>query len=361
MKRRAYLSTAGGLAIGGLAGCLGGPDPTQGSTSTPGSLEGTLRLATYSSFVDAPSSSPGPWLKRTFEDRHPDVTIEWETPENGINNYILRRQNDAGIDADCYLGLKVPEQVRIARELDDPLFEPVDAGRLPNAEHVGEQYTMTADSRVRPVFTGYQSFVYNGYEVSEPETLDALTQPEYEGELTVQNPQTDNTGLYFLLWTIKVKGEDGYLDYWQRLVDNGVRILETWSDVYGVFLDEEASIIPSFSTDRVFATRSDQDLEKHRVAFPGGHGYVNLSGMGRFADSDQPQLTSAFMDFMLSPEAQAKLAELNVVFPVTENATPPEVFQEHAKVPSDPLMYTAEELRGNLQPWTEDWARQIAG
>lgn len=372
MNRRRFLTTTGAVAGTALAGCSSTNengqatetttegDGTTEMTSTTQSLKGTLTVGTYKSFVDAPSSSPGPWIKQAFEEQHPNVTLEWETPENALNDYILRRDNEAPIEADVYMGLKVPELVRVDRELSQPLFEPVDTGRLSNFEHVGAEYSITANNRILPVFTGFQSFVYNGYEVTEPETLDALTGSEYTGELTVQNAQTDNTGLYFLLWTIKKKGPDGYLEYWQQLLDNDVRILDTWSNVYSAFMSGETDLITSFSTDQVFAKRSDQDLEKHQVAFPDGHGYSNLSGMGKFATSDQPELASAFMDFMLSPPAQGKLAELNVSFPVTDHATLPDVFEEYAKKPPDPLLFTYDELEGNLETWKEDWARLVS-
>lgn len=363
MDRRRFLEAAGSLGSLGLAGCtasrVGAPQSTV--TTTRESLEGTLTVATYGSFVDAPSSSPGPWIKTAFERRHPDVTLEWATPENGINHYIQRRQRGVDLGADAYIGLKVPELVRIDRELDDPLFEAVDTGRLANFDHVEEGYALDPDNRVLPVFTGYMSFVYNDYEVDAPGTLDALTRPEYEGKLTVQNAQTDNTGLYFLLWTVKVKGEDGYLDYWRALLDNDLTVLKSWGEVYESFTSGKAAIVTSYSTDQVYAQRYDQDLKKHQVAFPGGHGYTNLSGMGKFATSERPALARAFLDFMLGPEAQGKLAELNVSFPVTDHATVPEVFQKYAKKPPEPLLFTYDELTGEVGTWRDDWARVVAG
>lgn len=377
MDRRRFLAAAGGVAGVSLAGCLSddgtGTDTdagtaTEGTSGTGGtagspttrSLEGTLTVATYDSFVDAPSSSPGPWVKEAFEEEHPDVTLKWATPENGINHYIERRNQGAGIDADVYVGLKVPELVRVDRELSNRLFEPVDTGDLANFGHVGSEFSLGPGDRVLPVFTGYQSFVYNGYEVDEPETLDALAEPAYRGKLTVQNARTDNTGLYFLLWTVKVKGEDGYLDYWRELTDNDVTILDSWGETYTAYTSGEADVVTSFSNDQVYAKRSDQDLEKHRVAFPGGHGYTNLSGMGTFATSDQSDLATAFMDFMLGPSAQGKLAELNVSFPVTDHATVPDVFEEYAQEPSDPLLYTYNDLKGSLETWQDEWARTVA-
>lgn len=381
MNRRRFLTATGAVCGLPLAGCTGTSeqdaeteaqaetetdreteteaDATTETTSSD-SLEGTLTVATYDSFVDAPSSSPGPWIKEAFENRHPEVTLEWTTPEGGINHYIQRRNQNASFDADAYVGLKIPELVRVDQETDDELFERANVDALSNWSDLKSDTTFDADNRVLPVFSGYCSLVYNGYEVDGPETLEALTESAYEDKLLVQNPTSDNTGLYFLLWTVKVFGEDGYLDFWRDLLDNGVNVLDTWGEVYQAFGEGEASIITSFSNDQVFAKRSGADLKKHQVALPSGHGYSNLSGMGKFAPSDRTELTEAFFDFMLSPEAQGKLAELNVSFPVTETASVPSVFEEYAKEPAEPLMYTYDELVGNLDTWRDDWARTIA-
>lgn len=379
MNRRRFLTAAGAACGVTVAGCTGttdqgteteSPSETESRTETTTStvtgtasdesLQGTLTVATYDSFVDAPSSSPGPWIKEEFERRYPGVTLEWATPEGGINHYIQRRNGGASFDADAYTGLKVPELVRVDQNVDDPLFEPPNVDALSNWTHVESGTTFDEDNRVLPVFSGYCSLVYDGYEVDEPETLEALTGAQYEDRLFVQNPTSDNTGLYFLLWTVKTFGEDGYLDFWRELLDNGTNVLDTWGEVYQAFGDGEASIITSFSNDRVFAEQSGADLKEHRIALPNGHGYTNLSGMGKFAPSDRTDLTEAFFDFMLGPDAQGKLAELNVSYPVTENASVPSVFEEHAKKPSEPLMYTYDELVGNLDTWRDDWARMVA-
>lgn len=357
MNRRTYLTTAAGAA---LAGCVSSttPSSTNTTTKTDGPPSGTLTVATYGSFVDAPSSSPGPWLKKEFERRYPEATLQWATPEGGINHYIQRFNADASFEADAYVGLKVPELVRVDEKTDDELFVPPDLDALSNWEDVTSTQ-FDEENRLLPVFTGYCSFVYDGTDTVKPTTLDSLTTDTYEGRVMLQNPTTDNTGLYFLLWTIKEFGADGYLEYWRDLLENNVQILDTWGSVYQAFTEGEADVITSYSNDRVYAKRADQNLEKHRVALPGGHGYANLSGMGMFAPSEQDRLTEAFLDFMLSPEAQGKLAELNVSFPVTDHAKVPPVFEEYAKAPSEPLIFTYDELKGNLNEWRESWTREV--
>ncbi len=58
MNRRRFLSTTGTGATALLAGCISSVDDE--STDT-------LVVGTYSSFIDAPSTSPGAWVKEQFE------------------------------------------------------------------------------------------------------------------------------------------------------------------------------------------------------------------------------------------------------------------------------------------------------
>ncbi|WP_115862546.1 thiamine ABC transporter substrate-binding protein [Halorussus litoreus] len=390
MERRTFLKHGTAATLVGLAGCTGGDEQgtttgsdtttadettTEGSettteatdetttdeTTTEQDLSGTLTVATYSSFVDAPSSSPGPWLKEAFEERHPDVTVEWATPDNEMNYYLQRAQQGVDIEADMFVGVNVDHLIRIDDELGDrQLFEP-GASPLDNYGHVKEDLKFDPQQRAIPYDTGYISLVYDGNEADDPETFDALTTDEYAGDLIVQNARTAATGRAFLLWTIHNQGEENYLDYWEQLVDNDVTILGSWDDAYTAWENGEAPMVVSYSTDQVYANRYDQDLSKHQVGFLDGEGYANPEGMAKFADSDNDDLVAAFMDFVLSAEAQGEIAVRNVQFPATDWADLPAEFEEYAQVPDQPVTFTYEELKGNVDEWVDQWARQIVG
>jgi thiamine transport system substrate-binding protein len=386
MERRTFLKHGTAAAVVGLAGCIGGggqdatttgettteatttaeetvetTDETT-ETTTEASLSGTLNVATYSSFVDAPSSSPGQWLKETFEERHPDVTVKYRTPENELNYYIQRAAQGESIDADVYVGLNVDHLIRIDEKLgEDGLFAPM-ADALSNYGHVKDGLKFDPQQRAIPYDTGYISLVYDGTTVEQPPTtFQDLLKGRYEGDLIVQNAKTSATGRAFLLWTVNTVGEDQYLDYWQKLADNDVKILGSWDDAYTAWENGEAPMVVSYSTDQVYANRYDQNLEKHQVGFLNDQGYANPEGMAKFADTDNPAAAEAFMDFVLSKEAQGEIAVRNVQFPATDWAALPAEFEKYAKVPDEPVTFTYEELQGNLDEWVDSWARQIAG
>jgi thiamine transport system substrate-binding protein len=366
MKRRDYLRTAGaGGAAALLGGCLGGGG-SDGSTAAPtdgggsddsgtasGAAAGTtvggtapaeLVVATYSAFVDAPSSSPGPWLKEAFESEF-DATLTWETPENGLNYFIERQLGGAGVDADVYVGLDTNMLIRLDEKLSEPLFAPVGEGALSRREEVKSSLEFDPKGRAVPYDTGYICLVWNEAETTAPETFDGLLDADHAGEL---------------LHTVAAKGEEGYLDYWRALKDNDVRVLGTWEDAYNAYSNGEAPMVVSYSTDQVFANEYGEPMEEHQIRFLDDQGYANPEGMARFAASDQSGLVDEFMDFVLTPEVQAEIAVRNVQFPATTTAELPAEFAEFAHEPPEAVTFTYDELKGSLSEWTDAWARAFA-
>jgi len=372
MRRRTFIAAAGTVAV---AGCTvsESDDESNGNKSNGGEsiappaeraemdFSGeTLTVGTYSSFVDAPSDSPGEWITSEFEERY-GVTFEWATPPNDLNHYVERHNQGADIEADAYLGVRPQNLVRADRQLDGDLFAESDTDLLEHGSDIGDEFFFDPQNRAIPTFLSHCAIVYDGRNVPEPETFDDLTKDVYEGKIAIPNPAQTTTGLLFLLWSIDEFGPDGYLDYWEELTANEVRILGSWDDVYTQFQEGEMPVVVSFSNDRVFAKRFGNSLEKHRVALLNGDGYANLAGVARFADGANPELAYEFMDFVLEPEVQSVIAERNVTGPVNETAEPPEVFREYAKDPDESVFFGYDELEGNLEGWITDWSRQIAG
>jgi thiamine transport system substrate-binding protein len=383
MKRRTFLTRTGAsiAALTGLAGCSGSGDTTTadagttadgtdtttadaGTTATgtattaaSGTPSGTLTVATYSSFTG--EGTAGTWLKSAFEEEYPDVTVEFEIPSNGLNEYIQRAQQGVDIEADLYVGLNTGELVRADQTLDTDLFAE-SADSLDGVADVKDGLTIDPKGRAVPYDTGYISLVYDEDEVDNPGTFDALLEPEYEGDLIAQNAQQSDPGRAFLLWTIKNKGADGYLDYWSKLVDNDVTVLKDWEPAYNAYMSGEAPMVVSYSTDQVYYHGEGVDMAKHQVGFLNDQGYANPEAMAQFADADNTGLGRRFMEFALTPDAQAEIATRNVQFPAVEGVDPGESFSKYAYEPPEPVTFTYDELAGNVDEWVDEWAREVA-
>ena len=330
---------------------------TSGTTTGSASPSDTLTVATYSSFTG--EGTAGNWLKSAFEDQYPKTTVEFVTPENGVNQYIQRAKQGAPIDADVYVGLNTSDLVRVSQALDETLF-PTIADSLDRADMVKDELRVDPDGRAIPYDTGYISLVYNEDEVDEPRTFESLLESRYEGDLIAQNAQQSDPGQAFLLWSIITQGEDGYLDYWEELLDNGVDVLADWEPAYQAYMDGEAPMVVSYSTDQVFYHGPDVNMAKHQIGFLNDQGYANPETMALFADSENADLGRQFMNFVLTERAQAKIAVKNVQFPAVEGVTPGESFAKYAKEPPEPVTFSYDELAGSVGTWVSEWARLVA-
>ena len=384
--RRRFLTAAGAAGTAALAGCSasrvgdeGDEGTDDGGSGDGGSGDGeTLTVATYTNFVDAPSVSPGPWLKEEFERRF-DAELNWETPENGVNYYLERAASDAPIEADLYVGLTTEDLVRVDEELDGDLF--AERGSVEGFERVRDGLLFDPFDRAVPFDTGYISLVYDGTATEAPETFEGLLDDEHAGALIAQNPGGSATGRAFLLHTVNrfgdggvasdgdgeaIEGEDGdpdydYLDYWADLQENDVRVLGNWDDAYAAWSEGEAPMVVSYSTDQVFADMEGANLDEHQIRFLNDQAYANPEGMALFADADEPELARGFMSFMLEPEVQGEIAQRNVAFPATDDAELPSDYAELAQEPADPVTFSYDQLQGAVGAWVEAWERQFAG
>ncbi|RAW45256.1 thiamine ABC transporter substrate-binding protein [Halorubrum sp. 48-1-W] len=394
--RRRFLALGSAAGVAGLAGCSaertgdgdgddgggddGGGDDGGGDDGGGDNGEGddgesetpTLTVATYGAFIDAPSVSPGEWLKEEFESRV-DAELEWATPDNEVNYYVERAASGASIDADLYVGLTAEDLVRVDEEVDDDLFVP--AGDVEGSDAVRDGLRFDPFERAVPFDTGYVSLVYDGTETEAPETFEGLLEEEHRGDLIAQDPGSSSTGRAFMLHTVarfgdgadgSVEGGDGdadydYLDYWADLQDNDVRVLGSWDDAYTSWSEGEAPIVVSYSTDQVFADMEGEDLEEHQIRFLNDQAYATPEGMAVFADADEPELAREFMSFMLEPDVQGEIAQRNVAFPATDTAELPDDYAELAQEPAEPVTFTYDQLQGSLDGWTSEWERQFAG
>lgn len=372
MKRRQFIrrASAGVAGVTMLTGCTGtdGGDAGNASGDTADSTDttamtgsatpsGTLRVATYSSFTG--EDTAGNWLKSAFESKFPSATVEFTTPENGVNQYVQRAKQGAPIDADVYVGLNTSELVRVRQNLDSALFQTV-AERLDRTDRVKNPLKIDPQGRAIPYDTGYITLVYNANEVQNPGMFDALLESRYAGDLITQNAQQSDPGRAFLLWSIIAKGENGYLDYWEQLVNNGVTVLSDWEPAYQAYTNGEAPMVVSYSTDQVYYHGPDVDMAKHQIGFLNNQGYANPETMALFADANNPALGRRFMDFVLTKKAQAEIAVRNVQFPAVNGVTPSKEFAKYAKEPPEAVTFSYDELAGSVGTWVEEWSRLVA-
>jgi thiamine transport system substrate-binding protein len=379
-SRRKFVATVGSAAALGLAGCVETTDTSEdttttatettteaGTTTTTGGTTASesgeppqLRMGTSEAYVGAVSTSAGGWVEETFESEH-KVEFDWVVRDNELNDFIRRKQQGVDLGADGYVGVTPTALVRADRELDESLFAGFDTGGVDNTDDVVDAYWFDPQRRVLPTGASYVCIVYDENEVPEPETLEDLTTEEFSDGLLLPNPQNTVTGLSFLLWTVHEFGEDGYLDYWDRLVDNGLQTTGSWNAAYSAYSGEEAPMVMSYSTDQVYASQAeDTDMSRHQIGFPNDQGYAYVSGTAKFDGTERGGLVDDFASFMLDADTQRNVAEKNVGIPTVSDASLPEELQQYVHVPEEKLQYGYDTLRENADDWRKAVAQRIA-
>lgn len=329
--------------------------------SAPGAAPAvTLVVASHDSFNVSES------VVARFEQEH-NVQLQFLAlgdAGEAVNRLILSR--DAPL-ADVFFGV---DNTFLSRALNADIFEPYPSSQL---EHIPDELELDPQHRLLPVDVGYinlnaDSVWFEDNGIPLPQTLEDLTRPEYRGLLVASNPATSSPGLAFLLATVSYFGEDGYLDFWQALRENGVLITDGWSEAYfehftvGSGGSGNRPLVVSYSTsppaDVVYATDGRTEPASVNINPPGGV-FRQIEFVGILRGTQHPELARAWVDFMLSPTFQEDMPLQMFVYPARPDAQLPELFKQYAEIPTEPAELDAAAIEANRERWIEAWTNMV--
>ncbi|GIV62980.1 MAG: hypothetical protein KatS3mg045_0319 [Bellilinea sp.] len=183
-----------------------------------------LRVLTHDSFAASEE------VIRAFEQENNAKLTFLPSGDTGsaLNQAILTKNAPL---ADVFYGV---DNTFLSRALNEDIFEPYNSPLLAQIE---DAFKLDPQNRALPVDYGDVCINYDKAYFAEkglplPQSLADLTKAEYKGLLVVENPATSSPGLAFLMATIAAFGEDGYLDFWRQLKDNGVVVVNDWETAY---------------------------------------------------------------------------------------------------------------------------------
>jgi thiamine transport system substrate-binding protein len=332
-----------------LAAC-GGQEPAGGPV--------TLRLMTHDSFdisqevVDAFQAETG-------------ITLEvFKAGDGGelVNKAVLSR--DAPL-ADVLFGV---DNTFLSRALENDIFLPY---RSPALADVPDALELDPESRALPVDYGdvclnYDVAWFAGRDLPPPTALADLADPQYAGLTVVQNPATSTPGLAFLVTTIDAFGEDGYLEYWQRLVDNDVLVVDGWQQAYYEHFtaasEGDRPIVVSYASSPAaevfFAETPPAEAPTAAVLAPGTC-FRQVEFVGILAGTGHEEAARQLVDFMLGRRFQEDIPLNMFVYPANETAQLPPVFIEHGAVAAEPVLADPQAIAQNRERWVADWTETV--
>lgn len=195
--------------------------------------------------------------------------------------------------------------------------------------------------------------------IAEPATLDDLVKPEYANLFVAEAANSSSPGLAFLLATIAAYGEDGWQDYWSKLMANGTKIAAGWSDAY--YVDFSG---PSSEGDRpiVVSYASSPPVEVQEGATEAPTGVLldtcfrQTEYAGVIAGTRNEAAAQKLVDFLFSTTVQNDIPAMMYVFPVNAKATLPEPFATFARVADNPFVVNPADIDKNRETWLTEWA-----
>jgi thiamine transport system substrate-binding protein len=314
----------------------------------------TVTLVTHDSFDVSKS------VLQDFEDRT-GITVKIVAVGDAgqlANRLILAAGNPEG---DLAFGI---DNDQFADLLAKDVFLPYDSPALGS---VPAEYQLDPQHQLIPIDHGdvcvnVDPSAYVG-DTPLPRTLDDLTNPTYRGQLVVENPATSTPGLAFLLATVAAYGDPGYLDYWQRLRDNGVTVVDGWERAYyGEFSgagggDGTHPLVVSYATDPAAEVYfSDQTLTAAPTSVLTDTCYRQIEFAGILRGTEHEAAAHQVLDWMLSPSFQNDIPLRMFVYPVSTQATVPAVFGKYAAVATHPLSLPPADVAANRADWVQRWA-----
>ncbi len=282
-----------------------------------------------------------------------------------LNRAILTKDSP---QADVLYGV---DNTFLSRALNEDLFMPYTS---PLLAKVPDEFQMDPANGAlsvdyADVCINYDKAYFASHDLAVPQSLEDLAAPEYgkqgsrDGLLVVENPATSSPGLAFLLTTISHFGEDGYLQFWQELKDNGVVVANDWNTAYYTNFSASSgkgaqpmvvSYASSPAAEVIYASTPLTEAPTASIT-AAETCFRQVEFVGILKGTKQLALAQAFVDFMLDVDFQEDMPLQMFVYPVNPDASLPEEFTLYTQTAVSPAVVDMAAIDANREKWIQAW------
>jgi thiamine transport system substrate-binding protein len=334
-----------------FAACSGNSDESSSSSNGPV----TLTLLAHDSFT------PSEGIFDAF------------TAETGITVNVVRSGDAGELISKAALTAGNPEgdvlwgvdNTLLSRALDADMF---DSYQSPNLAFMNESLMRNIPGHeVTPVDTGdvcinYDIAWFTDNNIAPPMSLEALISSTYANLLVVPSAVTSSPGLAFFLATVAEFGEEGWQDYWKSLRENGVLVVDGWTQAYSTEFSGssgkgERPIVVSYSSSpaaEVLFADPPTDVAPTGVAPLTCFEQIEYAGILR--GTKHKFEAQQLIDYLTSTTFQSDLPLTQFVFPVHADATIPESFTRYISRPERALSIEYNVIAENRAAWLDEWS-----
>ena len=329
-----------GIAMAGGKTDTAGDKPNAASDH-PVDIRGTeVIVYAYDSFVA--DWGPAPELVKRFEAKT-GCTVTMVSCGDAAQVLSRAVLEKAKPEADVLVGIDNNLLNTARKENILTPYKPANADTV-----VAPEVRLADDWLLTPYDWGYFAMIFDtASNVTPPASLEDLTKPEYAKKIILMDPRTSTPGTGFLAWTMAVYGKD-YQDYWTRLKTNILTMAPGWDTGYGLFTSGEAPLVISYTTSPAYHVEYDKTDRYQALIFAEGH-TMQIEGLGLVKGAKNPEAAKAFIDFMLTDEAQEVLPLTQWMYPVSSSVQLPESYKAAPKA-SKTLSVPSEEVAAAIDP-----------
>ncbi len=342
--RRRMLAAFAALVVLGLLAACGREEAAEAAAAEAAAAEpGALTIYTYDAFPQSLETL----IATHFEEAYGVTpTLERHQDTGGLYNQLWLER--AAPRADAAIGL---DNTYIGRALDADLFQ---AYRPREADAIRDHLVIDPEFRLTPFDWGHVLLNYDSERLPDPPTTwEELLDPRLSESIILMNPATSSPGRNFLLLTIAVHGEDGYLDYWRRLSPNILTITSGWSEGYGLYSQGEAPIVLSYESSPPYHI-AFEDTDRYRNLILDDHGYAQIEVAGVLSGATNVENARRLIDFLLSVEFQREIPLNQFMYPVRADVELPEAFNL-VDTAGTSIFLPVERVDENFDRWLSDW------
>ena len=327
MKKNTFISTIVFVSILMLSPVLAGCSK---KTAADPARAKEVVVYTYDSF--AGEWGPGPELIEKFQaaSGYTLTLVDCGDAVQALNRAVLEKDS---VQADVIIGIdnNLADEARKAGILAK--YEPKDADKIISREL---RDALGTDGLLTPYDYSHFAIIYDTQSSTPaPHSLADLTKDVYRKKIILMDPRTSTPGLGFLAWTVALFG-DGYQDYWKQLRPNILSMTPGWSAGWGMFMKNEAPLVISYTTSPAYNVEYDHDDRYQALVFDEGH-VQQVEGYALLKNAPNEKGAKAFMDYLITEEAQSILPLTQWMYPVNVNVSLPDSYRQAAPVPAKTL------------------------
>lgn len=284
----------------------------------------------YDSFIS--EWGPAPAITEGFESQsgYKLTFVDCGDGAQILSRAITEKNN---VQADVLLGLDNNLVGRARSENVLTSYKPKNADTIINSR---AEDALGGDWILTPFDYSHFAIIYDTKSnVPAPTSLDDLTKPIYRRKLIIMDPRTSTPGIGFASWTVAKYGDD-YAEYWKKLVPSILTMSPSWSSGYGLFTSGEAPLVFSYITSAAYHIEYEGTERYVPLIFDEGH-VAQVEGAGITNGAPNLDGAKAFIDYLVTQEAQSFLLFTQWMYPVNRQVEMPESYKKLPPAPTTTL------------------------